>query len=701
MIDARQFGGDPVSAYSAYLASVGQPMPQMPYFDRFGRVAEYDENDIQNFIESQARSWWDSNQGDPSVYAGPNITPMLAPNPGAPQENDGGQSDQSFGDAQAQIQAVMQAAADATGSPYGSLVPVLTNSGIRDIANDRVVTVDGNNYRVTTPDSFVDQGGFDPGNLLLNIAMSAITGGAMAGVGTGVPLSLTGSSIANSAINGALSSTLQGGDPLMGAVTSGITGGLSPEVKSILDSVGITDPTLQRAITSSVVGGVNSTVSGGDPITGALFGAGNSLASSTIGSLFPTQTDVPMYSMPEAEWTSGYDVPSQDVGQSLSTSNSGWTSGYDLPIGEPTDYAQQVGNYTTSRPFGGGSVSGPDPDAELIAQQIAAEQAQQTQQNEGNPMSEWTSGYDVPSMDYDPSMTFNVGDTPNNEVLTMNVSDGVSGGAAGAGILGFLKSILGGSGGSGGAGSALTSLLGGGNGALLGTILGGILGSQSGAKQSGTITTVNDVPDWMKPYYQTLYGTAQAQSQQANQLNPQEQQAIDAISSRAAAGSPTMQSANAELQKTIAGDYLDPSSNPWLQAAYDRGLAGVKKALTPSFGQMQAFGQNSGYNQALARGAADLGTGIFGGNYQQERTRQANAVGQAPTFAQADYTDATNLLNAGQYKRNAQQQGSTFMSQVLSGSPFKSASQPYYTNPTAGILGGALTGATIGKGIFG
>ena len=65
-------------------------------------------------------------------------------------------------------------------------------------------------------------------------------------------------------------------------------------------------------------------------------------------------------------------------------------------------------------------------------------------------------------------------------------------------------------------------------------------------------------------------------------------------------------------------------------------------AQTAAMGRAQnELGQNLG----------NLATGIYGGNYQQERGRQMEAGQQAQGFAQSDYMDAQALQSVGQTRQ--------------------------------------------------
>jgi hypothetical protein len=114
------------------------------------------------------------------------------------------------------------------------------------------------------------------------------------------------------------------------------------------------------------------------------------------------------------------------------------------------------------------------------------------------------------------------------------------------------------------------------------------------------------------------------------------------------------------IQDTIAGRYLDPSSNPYLSSTYDAAARQVTPRVNSIFELGGRYG--SGMHQGiLGQNLSDLANNIYGTNYQNERTRQ--------------FAAATSPI------------GNTVAS-------------PYFTNPLAGILSGALGGGVLGN-LFG
>ncbi len=79
--------------------------------------------------------------------------------------------------------------------------------------------------------------------------------------------------------------------------------------------------------------------------------------------------------------------------------------------------------------------------------------------------------------------------------------------------------------------------------------------------------------------------------------------------------------------RTLAGDFLDPNSNPFLQGTFDRAADLTRTRLSSEFA---GAGRNLGAAQpARSDELQTLASNIFGGNFQRERDRQVGAVDQS------------------------------------------------------------------------
>lgn len=168
-----------------------------------------------------------------------------------------------------------------------------------------------------------------------------------------------------------------------------------------------------------------------------------------------------------------------------------------------------------------------------------------------------------------------------------------------------------------------------------------------------TTSQSTTVPSWMVPYAQRYLQTAQDVASQPYQayagqtvadLNPFQTQAYNAMANRAAQGSPVMDAASAELQKTLGGGYL--GQNPHLQGVIDSAGKDVLRSFAPVEARAGSYG-NSGVQEAMARAMSETAGNLRYQDYGNERQRMFGALGYAPTFANQDYVDADRMAQAG------------------------------------------------------
>lgn len=272
--------------------------------------------------------------------------------------------------------------------------------------------------------------------------------------------------------------------------------------------------------------------------------------------------------------------------------------------------------------------------------------------------------------------------------------------------------------------------------AILGaTALGGLMGSGGSGDQQ--VTQQTQLPDFLQPYgplyaqagYNLFNQPYQAYPYETVAPFTQDQQAaMDAVRARATAGSPVVNAAQQQTLNTINGDYLNPSTNPYLQQTFDQAANRVTDAFSRGtaaqtdarFARAGAFG-GSAWNQAqqanqtaLGDSLAGMAANIFGNNYAQERNRQQQAAQFAPNLAAQDYRDAEALLNVGGMQQQLGQQYLTddasrfqqaqqypYQQFQMFGSMFSpnfgmNSTQSYPgVSPLSGALGGALGGVGL------
>jgi hypothetical protein len=236
----------------------------------------------------------------------------------------------------------------------------------------------------------------------------------------------------------------------------------------------------------------------------------------------------------------------------------------------------------------------------------------------------------------------------------------------------FYNNYLGLSGSEGGgllnSGTNLLKSLGGGGGfSLPGAGLGALAGLLGGSKQAGTTTTIQDIPDWLKPY---VMGNLNAATAKSIELGAQ---------------TPLLGPAQDEMMKTIKGDYLRPESNPYLKDTVNDALGQVQSRFNSQYMNMQGGGDNmlnSGFQEGLVRNLSATALPMYNQNYQTERNRQFGAATTAPDYTTSQYNAAFSPFTA--------------YSQLTKGMGSQTTS-PYFTNPLAGALGGAALGSQFGK----
>lgn len=168
-----------------------------------------------------------------------------------------------------------------------------------------------------------------------------------------------------------------------------------------------------------------------------------------------------------------------------------------------------------------------------------------------------------------------------------------------------------------------------------------------------------------------LYGQGPYQNypgQSVATFDPATQRALGMVERRAEMGDPTVRAAAGEVGRTLGGKYLNPASNPWLARYADIGQRNISRGYYDTVNalgsRLEAAGRTgSGVHanlqgradEALATGLGDFNAQLYGGAYDAERGRMANAVGAALPLSEAAYRDA-NAMRAVGGQREAQTQ---------------------------------------------
>lgn len=271
------------------------------------------------------------------------------------------------------------------------------------------------------------------------------------------------------------------------------------------------------------------------------------------------------------------------------------------------------------------------------------------------------------------------------------------------------------------------------------------MGGSRGGSQPSTTTNISksEPPAYIQPYATEYLGRASALSNQPYQpfpgstattnpriaaLAPETTRGMQMTMERALSGSPELNAAKAQFGGTMRGDYLN--SNPYLDATFgqaarsvtDQYTNAIMPSMTAAASRAGAMG-GSAFNEmqqqsryGLGQNLNNLATDIYGGNYQQERNRQAQMMAQTPFFADQGYKDAQAVLGVGDISRgynqdiiNAQIQdfdaarlqqfknldvlgNAINVGSGGSGTTTTTGPNPYRSNPYAGMIGGGLAG---------
>ena len=188
-----------------------------------------------------------------------------------------------------------------------------------------------------------------------------------------------------------------------------------------------------------------------------------------------------------------------------------------------------------------------------------------------------------------------------------------------------------------------------------------------GGGGGGSSTTSSGIDESIKPYVtfgleeaKRLYkapGAKFFQGQTYVSPSAATQEAINAAATRARAGSPLTEAAQAESLGIIKGRGVNPFLEGALAGttrqateAYTRGVQGLQSQAS-SMGRYgsNAMGQQVGQAQDIfGRNLAESAGQLAYQSAEAEANRQQRAIENAPAMAQADYQDIQRLLSAGQ-----------------------------------------------------
>jgi hypothetical protein len=180
--------------------------------------------------------------------------------------------------------------------------------------------------------------------------------------------------------------------------------------------------------------------------------------------------------------------------------------------------------------------------------------------------------------------------------------------------------------------------------------------SKGGGSQTSTTTQKNEPWGPAQPYlrgalsdtakwYSSPYGRDPFPGSTVVPFSGYTEQALGMSADRAVQGSSVQRGANNLLDNTLQGNYLN--NNPWMDKTFDLAAGKVRSSIDSQFNKGGTYG-SSLHQGAMEDNLGDLATKIYGGNYDQERQRQAQGMLFAPQLAEADYNDSQRLAQVGQ-----------------------------------------------------
>ncbi len=243
-----------------------------------------------------------------------------------------------------------------------------------------------------------------------------------------------------------------------------------------------------------------------------------------------------------------------------------------------------------------------------------------------------------------------------------------------------------------------------------------------GSTPSQTTTTTSP-PAYTLPYYKNdassganLYENNAPLYYPGNQVapfSPLQEQGFSQIQGAASQPNTIGQTGQGYFNNLESGSLLNPATNPALQGVAQLSDQQIQNNLDSQFAGSGRNIEASAPIQANQMGT--VASQIYGGAYNNTLNNMTGALSQASPLTNQQYISGNQLLGSGsQIQGQAQNmiganqnafgyyqylpyQQLSGMNSLLTGIPGGSSTQPYYTNKTAGALGGAAAGATAGS----
>jgi len=252
-----------------------------------------------------------------------------------------------------------------------------------------------------------------------------------------------------------------------------------------------------------------------------------------------------------------------------------------------------------------------------------------------------------------------------------------------------------------------------------------------GSNPSSVTTTSSQEPsEFIKPYFQQAVDSAQDLYEGSSpnffpnatytDFAPETSTALNLTTARALAGNPLLNQSQFQASNILAGNYLNPTTNPYSKALYDQMAGDVMSDVNSQFTEAGRFG--SGANQEiLTQELGQLANQVYGDQYNRERDIMANTMATAPGLGEMDYNDIAKLQGVGLEKESLEQaklQDAINRFDYNETKPYNKLNQylasigasvpsntlettPVFRNTGAGLLKGAGMGANLAGSIPG
>lgn len=181
---------------------------------------------------------------------------------------------------------------------------------------------------------------------------------------------------------------------------------------------------------------------------------------------------------------------------------------------------------------------------------------------------------------------------------------------------------------------------------------------------SGGSTTTQSIPTELKPLANAYAKKAMNLSkedynpyaeQRFSDLNAAQNLGLWNTMARAGGGSQTIKNAEGQLNQIIQGG----NTNPYLDEMVSKAQDSVRSQFNTGAVNSGSFG-NSGLQEQFQQGLGDVASQMYGQAYETDRGRQMQGIGMAQQFGNQAYTDAEQMLKAGQVLQDQDQQSKDF-----------------------------------------